>query len=177
MGNVALYKDFSGLADLSQIVWTSKISCVVTWSKCPSPPLSISSGFCTQTSGSISWAGWSWTIIRGDSVDFTWAQWTSPSCCKHRAHHNSICKLVLNPFSPLGTPQSWDGTAGTPPEKSHKDVQCLFQQPGKAEPFKERWGISNEWSKRCKCLKRGLSKHWLFCELTPESCWGLELPV
>lgn len=39
-------------------------------------------------------------------------------------------------FPLLGIPQSRDGTAGKPAEKSHKDVQCLFQHPGKAEPFK-----------------------------------------
>lgn len=180
-----LHKDFP---DLSQIVWTPKNLLLshshhvfpLLWT----PPVGFGLLFHTNGRGFGEhfpggwWPGWSLTIIRGDSVDFTWAQWISPSCCKYWVCHTSMCKLLLNPFSLLGIPQSWGGTTGKPPGKSHKHVQWFFfNTQGKQNPSKERWRISNEWSKRWKCLKKELSKHWLFCELTPKSCWGLELPV
>lgn len=138
--------------------------------------------FCpTQTAElleNIFWPGWSLSINRGDPVDFTWAQWTSPSCCRYWVHHNSMCRLVLNPFSPLGDPTElgWHHRK-TELKESQRTSSVCFHAQGKQNPSKERWRISNEWSKCWKCLKRDLSKHWLFCELTPKSCWGLELPL
>lgn len=142
-----LFKDFSGLDDLSQVFWTPKSFLLLllrhdmtTMSFLSSEHLLWGLDFCptqrAELQENIFQRGWSLTTNRGDSVDFPWAQWTFPSCCKYWAHHNSVCKLVLHPFSPLGIPQSWDGTAGKAAEKSHKEVQCLFQHQGKAKPFK-----------------------------------------
>lgn len=85
----------------------------------------------------IFWPGWSLSINRGDPVDFTWAQWTSPSCCRYWVHHNSMCRLVLNPFSPLGDPTElgWHHRKNSW-KQNPKNIQCLFPRPGKAEPFK-----------------------------------------
>lgn len=172
-----LYKGFSGLAGLSQIIWTPEsllllVHFDMAMMSFLSEHLLWVLDFCpthrAELLEDILWPGRSLTINRGDSAKFSWVQWIFPQLLQI-----SMCKLVLNPSFPLGIPQSWDGTTGKSAEKSHQDVQCLF--PEESRTLQRNAGgfqmsgqnAGGVWRENWANIDSSVSQHW-----NPAGVWS-----
>lgn len=130
-----LYKYFSGLSDLSQIIWTPKNSLPLQRHSAATMPFISPEcllwilAFCSTAAAGLLenslWPVWSLTVNSGYAANLSRIQHILPTCCKYRACRNLMCKLVPNPFSPVRNPAAL-GRRGSKTGQKESQIPLSF---------------------------------------------------